>query len=365
MTTAIPAPSRKWAQEEDIDLSLKRPATWAEHGLVPDCVTRMAIRSRLKDRLRSEAMGGGDVSIDAFVIELEQSAIAEATERANDQHYELPSSYFEKVLGPRRKYSSTIWPGGVNDLAESEEVMLKLTAERAAIVDGDRILELGCGWGSFTLWAAEHFPNSSVIGVSNSYSQRAYILSEAERRGLSNVSILTANMNEFEPEGRFDRIVSIEMFEHMRNYGALMERISKWLTPTGSLFVHIFTHKRYAYPFIDTDSDDDWMAHYFFAGGTMPSDDLLLRFQDDLKLEGHWRVNGVNYSRTLEAWLQEHDRRRKEIMPIFEQVYGSAKAAKVWFNRWRLFYLACSELFAFKGGNEWQVSHYRFSNRGV
>lgn len=363
MTTALSDPSREWAREEDTRLSLARPTSWAEHGLVPDFMTRMAIRSKLRGRLADEASAGSDVSIDAFVRELEKSEVAEATDRANEQHYELPSAYFEKVLGPRRKYSSTIWPDGVDDLATSEEVMLKLTAERAGIVDGDRILELGCGWGSFTLWAAEHFPASSVTGVSNSQSQRTYILGEAKRRGLSNVAILTADMNVFSPEGQFDRIVSIEMFEHMRNYGRLMERISHWLAPRGSLFVHIFTHKCYAYPFLDTKSDDDWMAHYFFAGGTMPSDDLLLRFQDHLKLNAHWRVNGVNYSRTLEAWLKNHDAGKADILPIFEDVYGSRAAAKCWFNRWRLFYLACSELFAFRGGTEWLVSHYRFCKR--
>jgi cyclopropane-fatty-acyl-phospholipid synthase len=333
---------------------------WAEQGRIPDFLIRLGIRRLLADRLRTEGAKNGDTSLNEFVAQLDASPIAIATDKANEQHYEVPSAYFTHVLGPRRKYSATIWPDGVSSLAESEEAMLRLTAERAAIRDGDRILELGCGWGSFSLWAAEHFPRSEVVGVSNSASQRAYIEEQAAERGLTNLRIVTCDMNEFEPDGAFDRIVSIEMFEHMKNYRKLMQRIAGWLRTDGTLFVHIFTHRRFAYAFEDEGSEDDWMARYFFTGGNMPSDDLLLRFQDDLRIDAHWRINGVEYSRTLEAWLQQHDAARESILPLFAETYGSAEAGCLWFHRWRLFYLACSELFRYNGGTEWLVSHYRF-----
>lgn len=332
----------------------------AERGLVPDFLIRAGIRRLLRQRLLDEEPRTGE-SIDALVAELSRSPIAVATDKANEQHYELPPAYFNLVLGPRRKYSATVWPQGMDSLAASEEAMLELTAERARIVDGERILELGCGWGSFSLWAAARFPKSEVVGVSNSAPQREFILGEAQRLGLKNLRILTADMNTFTPPGEFDRIVSIEMFEHMKNYRELMQRIHRWLRPGGTLFVHIFTHRRLAYPFEDSGKSDDWMARHFFTGGIMPSDDLLLRFQEDLRCEGHWRLNGTHYSRTLEAWLERHDAQRPAIEAIFRGVYGSPEAARIWFHRWRLFYLACSELFAFQGGTEWQVSHYRFT----
>jgi len=336
----------------------------AETGRLPTALIRLGIRRKLANKLKTEAAAGKDETNDTFFAELRDSPIAIETDAANDQHYELPASYFDQVLGPWKKYSGTYWPAGVNDLAASEEAMLELQAARTDLADGQRVLELGCGWGSFCLWAAAKYPKSEIVAVSNSHGQRAYIEARAEERGLSNLRVITANMLAFDPRetgagGEFDRVFSVEMFEHMKNYQKLLARIATWMKPGGKLFVHIFTHRHYAYHYEDT-GPDDWMAHYFFTGGTMPSDDLLLRFQDDLRVEGHWRMNGQHYSRTLEAWLAEHDRRKTDILPLFAETYGSERDGLIWFHRWRIFYLACSELFNFREGKEWMVSHYRF-----
>jgi cyclopropane-fatty-acyl-phospholipid synthase len=337
------------------------PIALAERGLVPDFLIRSGIRRLLRRRLAGEQAAGKDTTLDPFFADLRQRPIAEETDKANEQHYELPAAYFTRVLGPRLKYSSGYWESRSSTLAESEDAMLRLSCERAQLEDGQQILELGCGWGSLSLWMASHYPNANITAVSNSNSQRAFILERAQQQGLDNLSVVTCDMNGFQPQQRFDRVVSVEMFEHMKNYAALLQRIHDWLQPGGKLFVHIFTHRLYAYHFDDAGDANDWMARYFFSGGTMPSDDLLLHFQDHLRIDGHWRVNGTHYSRTLEAWLRLQDAAQGDILPLFTEVYGDAASARIWIHRWRLFYLACSELFRFRGGNEWLVSHYRFT----
>ena len=334
-----------------------------ENGRIPDLLTRAGIRLLMLQRLREQAQEGPDQERQAmmtFVEEMRQSPIALYTQEANEQHYELPPRFFELVLGPHLKYSCCHFPEGVTELEHAEASMLTLTCERAQLQDGQQILELGCGWGSLSLWMAKHYPNSSILAVSNSRPQREFIESRAQELGLTNLSVQTCDMNDFTTEQHFDRVVSVEMFEHMRNWQSLLERISDWLKPEGKLFIHIFSHRRYAYAF-SSEGDSNWMGRYFFTGGIMPSNDLLLYFQKDLLLEQHWVLSGVHYQRTADAWLQMMDSQKGEILQTFRETYG--KDADVWFQRWRMFFLATSEVWGFRGGNEWLISHYLFNNR--
>ena len=351
--TTLPSP----AQREPLPMAL------AERGLVPDALIRHGIRRLCAQRLRTERGAGAEAAYANFRARLEQlrgSPIAIHTDAANRQHYELPPGFFELCLGKRLKYSCALFPTGRETLDQAEELMLAAYGERAELADGMRILELGCGWGSLTLWMAERFPNARITAVSNSRPQREFIEARCRALGRSNVTILTQDANRLELSERYDRVVSIEMFEHMRNYETLLSRIASWLAPGGKLFVHIFCHRELMYPFED-EGRDDWMARHFFTGGLMPAADTLLHFQRELVLEQQWRVAGVHYERTANAWLANQDRNAAAIRPLMQATYGDDAA--VWFQRWRIFWMACAELFGYDGGDEWLVAHYRFARR--
>ncbi|MES2287168.1 MAG: class I SAM-dependent methyltransferase [Bacteroidota bacterium] len=335
-----------------------------EKNKIPDILIRKGIRSLLKQRLDQENKGNTETQQAHFmnlIEELKSSPIAVNTVDANEQHYEVPTKFYQYCLGKHLKYSSGYWKDGVTDIDTSEKDMLELTCQRAELQDGQNVLELGCGWGSLSFFMASKFPKSTFTVVSNSRTQKLYIDEQAINRGLKNLTVITVDINVFNIDATFDRIVSVEMFEHMRNYQKLMHKASSFLRADGKLFVHIFTHKEYAYKFEVID-ESDWMSKYFFTGGIMPSDHLLLYFNEHMSIEQHWHVNGTHYSKTSEAWLENMDKHKNEIMPMFESTYGKDQALK-WWVYWRIFYMSCAELWGYNDGNEWIVSHYLFKKK--
>ncbi len=338
-------------------------AQFAESGLVPDALVRRGIRSLLRNRLAESVPASAAAVTDRnqlFRESLARGPIAALPDLANEQHYEVAPAFFERTLGKNLKYSCCLFDGDI-DLDAAENRMLALTCERAQVEDGMSVLDLGCGWGSLSLYLATRFPRARVLSVSNSKPQREFILGRCERLGIENVEVITADVNHFHPDRRFDRVISVEMFEHVRNQEALLARIRTWLEPTGALFVHHFAHRSAVYPFEAT-GDDDWMARHFFSGGIMPSDDHLLHLQRDLVVDRKWVVDGTHYQRTAEAWLARQDAARDELLPVLAEVYGQ-ESAGLWFQRWRLFFLACAELFGYRDGQEWWVVHARMTPR--
>jgi cyclopropane-fatty-acyl-phospholipid synthase len=342
-----------------------RAVSWTESGLVPDTVIRAGIR-RLLESKRKE-IHSGDVefaanALNRFVAMMNASPVALVPDLANEQHYEVPAEFFTHVMGEHMKYSCCYWPNDVKNLSEAETAALEITVRRAEIKDGMRVLDLGCGWGSLSLWIAEHFPNAAVTSVSNSSSQREFILAQAADRGIDNIDVISCDMNDFTTEKRFDRVVSVEMFEHMRNYRELFSRISDWLLPDGKFFMHIFCHRTTPYEYIDN-GPSDWMSRHFFSGGIMPSADLPLRFPEHLNIDKRWHWNGQHYAKTCNAWLRKMDASEESIRPVLAACYGEENTS-LWWQRWRIFFMACAELFDYDEGNEWYVGHYLFAKAG-
>ena len=343
---------------------IKSSLALAEKGFLPDSIVRTGIRQLVEKRMqeiRANNCEAGISSLTSFIKAMNAATIAEVPELANAQHYEVPAEFFNHCLGVSRKYSSCFWLSDTEDLDEAEILALQQTCNHADLQDGQAILELGCGWGSLSLWMATHYPKAQITGVSNSNSQREYIMQMAKSLGITNLNIITADMNVFEAPEQYDRIVSVEMFEHMRNWQVLYGKVASWLKPNGKFFKHIFVHRNTPYLF-EVQDNDDWMSQYFFSGGMMPSDDLPLHFQDDLKLAERWRWDGTHYEKTANAWLQNMDANHDLITPILVQTYG-AKDAQMWRNRWRMFYMACAVLFGHNKGQEWWVGHYLFVKR--
>lgn len=335
----------------------------AERGWLPDALVRHGIRQLCRQRLREESAGGAGATADRYrdlILELKRSPLAVHTQEANAQHYELPPEFFLLCLGARLKYSGCYYLTGAETLDQAETAMLELYAQRAELADGQSILELGCGWGSLTLWMAQRFPGARITAVSNSASQREFILARCRELGVGNVEVITRDVNVLAlPAGAYDRCVSVEMFEHMRNYETLLSRIADWLNPQGKLFVHIFAHRDLMYPF-ETGGADNWLGRHFFTGGIMPAADTLLWFQERLRIEARWIVDGTHYQRTANHWLANQDEHRHQVMQVLASAYGD-ELAPLWFQRWRMFWMACAELFGYDGGQQWLVAHYRFS----
>lgn len=334
----------------------------AETGFVPDGLIRWMIRRGLAARIVALNRGGAEAARARereFMHAMRESPIALSLERANDPHCELPPSFFARVLGAQLKYSACLYPMASVSLDDAEAAMLELTATHAALEDGMRVLDLGCGWGAFALYGAQRYPNSEFVAVSNSKPQGEWIRAQRDARNVENLRVVTADMNTFEADVRFDRVVSIEMFEHMRNWPALLERIASWLDPQGRLFLQYFCHRDYAYSY-ETDGIGDWISRYFLAGGMMPSAEMLSDFDEHFAVDRRWQIEGTHYQHTSEAWLANMDAQREELLLILGATYGLSNARK-WFGRWRLFFIACAERFGYRGGTEWFVQHVRLA----
>lgn len=336
----------------------------AEKRLLPDRLLRAGIRKLLRQRLKN--IQSDDVEFTgtltaAHILAMDESALAVLTDLANDQHYEVPSQFFEQVLGPYLKYSCGYWSNNSTSIEQSESEALRRTCEHAGIKNGMQILELGCGWGSLTLWMAEKYPQAGITAVSNSHSQAEFIQDQARKKNLQNISVITSDMAVFSTQQQFDRIVSVEMFEHMRNYRKLYKQINSWLKPGGKFFKHIFVHKNTPY-FFEDNGTADWMSRFFFSGGMMPSQQLPLYFQENLSIEQQWNWSGKHYAKTSNAWLERMDAARDKLWPVFTDTYGK-DFAPLWWQRWRLFFMACAELFAYDNGQQWFVSHYLFKKQ--
>ncbi len=335
---------------------------WIERGYFPDFIVRMGIRKLVRQRLKEEKADQVelcDQRYHDFLNEIKVSALAIDTDKANEQHYEVDAEFYHHALGARRKYSSCYYHND-EGLDQAEENMLALYLERGEFVDGQDVLELGCGWGSITLYLAEKLPHSKIMGVSNSNSQRRYIMSQAKKRGLVNVNIITCDINELSLDEKFDRVISIEMFEHVRNYQNFFSNIAGWLKADGKLFVHVFCHRFLMYPFV-AEGDDNWMAKHFFSGGQMPAADTFYHFQEQLKIDRRWINSGQHYEKTSNHWLDNIDKNKNNIMPIFDRIYGVD--SKIWFQRWRIFFMSCAEMFGYDNGRQWLVAHYLFSKQ--
>ena len=334
---------------------------FAERGLMPDFFIRAGIRNLCRKRLqqcKTDDCEANAQLVEDYIRSVDQAPLAVLTEKANEQHYEVPAAFYHRVLGQNLKYSSCYFEDFVSDLTTAENKALELTCEHADLEDGQQILELGCGWGSLSLWMAKNFPKSKITSVSNSNSQREYIMGQAKERNLKNLKVITADVNSFESDKTYDRVVSVEMFEHVRNHRGLFQRIHSWLNPDGKLFTHVFCHRSTSYPF-EVEGEDDWMSKHFFSGGTMPADELFLRISGSLELETRWRWSGKHYAKTSECWLENLDRNQSEVLELFKNEM-SPEQAKRTFHRWRIFFLACAETFGFANGQEWWVSHYLF-----
>lgn len=330
----------------------------AESGWVPDGLIRIGIRQLVRQRLREERRQPPNTK-EQRTLALRDSVVALHTEEANEQHYEVPTAFFQQALGPRLKYSACIYPESSASLAEAEDHTLALYEERLEVRDGDRILDLGCGWGSFSLWMAQKNPSVRITSVSNSATQKQYIEAQCDALGLSNVQVITADVNQLElPSASFDKVISVEMFEHVRNYAVLLSRIADWLDKGGVLFTHIFCHKELIYPF-EVEGESNWMGRYFFTGGLMPAADTLPSFQDHLSLEERWLHDGTHYEKTARHWLENMDANVPEVAQSMQDAYGEQQW-EIWRQRWRMFFMACEEMFAYDRGREWLVAHYRF-----